>query len=146
MTSTHLPIEDFLGATGAGKSKLALEIAQKFGGEIISADAMQMYRWDQIWARPEVFVILCLLICTVLTSQFFGEKKFSTLPSKNKVNGGKKLVPSSKFSTTTLIVESIVLNFSSQNKIIKWKHVKITNFRSFAGFGETFWRQPLHCT
>ena len=44
MTSTRLPIVDVLGATGAGKSKLALEIAQKFGGEIISADAMQMYR------------------------------------------------------------------------------------------------------
>ena len=44
MTSTRLPIVVVLGATGAGKSKLALEIAQKFGGEIISADAMQMYR------------------------------------------------------------------------------------------------------
>ena len=33
-----------LGATGAGKSKLALEVAEKFGGEIISADAMQMYK------------------------------------------------------------------------------------------------------
>ena len=31
-----------LGATGAGKSKLALELAQRFGGEIISADAMQV--------------------------------------------------------------------------------------------------------
>ena len=44
MTSTRLPIVVVLGATGAGKSKLALEIAHKFGGEIISADAMQMYR------------------------------------------------------------------------------------------------------
>ena len=44
MTSTGLPIMVVLGATGAGKSKLALEIAQKFGGEIIIADAMQMYR------------------------------------------------------------------------------------------------------
>lgn len=38
------PVVVVLGATGAGKSKLALEIAQKFGGEIISADAMQMYK------------------------------------------------------------------------------------------------------
>ena len=92
MTSTRLPIVVVLGATGAGKSKLALEIAQKFGGEIISADAMQMYRWDQIWARPEVFVISYLLFCPVFISQFFGEKKFSTLPSKNKVDDEKKLV------------------------------------------------------
>jgi len=32
-----------LGATGAGKSKLALEIAQIVGGEVVSADAMQIY-------------------------------------------------------------------------------------------------------
>ena len=31
-----------LGATGTGKSKLALEMAQKFRGEIISADSMQV--------------------------------------------------------------------------------------------------------
>ena len=31
-----------LGATGAGKSKLALEIAQIVGGEVVSADAMQV--------------------------------------------------------------------------------------------------------
>ena len=40
----RVPIVVVLGATGAGKSKLALEVAQKFGGEIISADAMQMYK------------------------------------------------------------------------------------------------------
>lgn len=38
----RLPIIVILGATGTGKSKLALEVAQKFGGEIISADAMQV--------------------------------------------------------------------------------------------------------
>ena len=31
-----------LGATGAGKSKLALEIAEVLGGEVVSADAMQV--------------------------------------------------------------------------------------------------------
>ena len=42
--SVATPVVIVLGATGAGKSKLALELAQKFGGEIISADAMQMYK------------------------------------------------------------------------------------------------------
>ena len=42
--SANTPIVVILGATGAGKSQLALELAEKFGGEIISADAMQMYR------------------------------------------------------------------------------------------------------
>ncbi|KAL4914271.1 IPP transferase-domain-containing protein [Aspergillus aurantiobrunneus] len=33
-----------VGATGTGKSKLAVEIASRFNGEIINGDAMQMYR------------------------------------------------------------------------------------------------------
>ena len=44
MTGQQVPIIVVLGATGAGKSKLALELAQKFNGEVISADAMQMYK------------------------------------------------------------------------------------------------------
>ena len=44
MAGHRVPIVVVLGATGAGKSKLALELAQRFNGEIISADAMQMYK------------------------------------------------------------------------------------------------------
>uniref|UniRef100_A0A8C5EN27 tRNA dimethylallyltransferase n=1 Tax=Gouania willdenowi TaxID=441366 RepID=A0A8C5EN27_GOUWI len=33
-----------LGATGVGKSKLAIEIGKRLGGEIISADSMQVYQ------------------------------------------------------------------------------------------------------
>jgi predicted kinase len=40
--SRRLPLVVVLGATGAGKSKLALELAKKFQGEIISADSMQV--------------------------------------------------------------------------------------------------------
>ena len=38
------PLVVVFGATGAGKSKLALEVAAKVDGEIISADAMQIYK------------------------------------------------------------------------------------------------------
>lgn len=31
-----------LGATGTGKTKLSLELALKYGGEIIGADSMQV--------------------------------------------------------------------------------------------------------
>ncbi|HSB06670.1 MAG TPA: tRNA (adenosine(37)-N6)-dimethylallyltransferase MiaA [Thermodesulfobacteriota bacterium] len=37
-----------LGPTGAGKSRLALELAEKLGGEIISADSMQVYKYMDI--------------------------------------------------------------------------------------------------
>jgi tRNA dimethylallyltransferase len=34
-----------LGCTGVGKSKLAIETAQRFNGEIVSADSMQVYTY-----------------------------------------------------------------------------------------------------
>ncbi|MGZ3537536.1 MAG: tRNA (adenosine(37)-N6)-dimethylallyltransferase MiaA [Thermodesulfobacteriota bacterium] len=42
-----------LGPTGAGKSKLAIEWAEELGGEIISADSLQVYRYMDIGtAKP----------------------------------------------------------------------------------------------
>lgn len=40
----RIPLIVVLGASACGKSKLAIEIARKFGGEIISADSMQLYK------------------------------------------------------------------------------------------------------
>ena len=41
------------GPTASGKSKLALDIAKKFNGEIINADSMQIYKEVKILsARP----------------------------------------------------------------------------------------------
>ena len=42
MSRIKTPLLVVLGATGAGKSQLAIELASKFGGEVISADAMQV--------------------------------------------------------------------------------------------------------
>ncbi|XP_060650471.1 tRNA dimethylallyltransferase [Drosophila nasuta] len=38
-----VPLIVILGSTGTGKTKLSLELAERFGGEIISADSMQVY-------------------------------------------------------------------------------------------------------
>ena len=41
------------GQTASGKSQLALEIAEKYGGTIINADAIQIYKnWKILTARP----------------------------------------------------------------------------------------------
>ncbi|KAG0160431.1 hypothetical protein PDIDSM_7960 [Penicillium digitatum] len=37
------PLIAVVGATGTGKSKLAVDLASRFNGEIINGDAMQMY-------------------------------------------------------------------------------------------------------
>ena len=38
------PLAIILGPTGSGKSALALEIAQRLGGEIVNCDSLQLYR------------------------------------------------------------------------------------------------------
>lgn len=40
--SSKIPMVIILGATGTGKTKLGVELAQKFATEIISADSMQV--------------------------------------------------------------------------------------------------------
>ncbi|XP_029475243.1 tRNA dimethylallyltransferase [Rhinatrema bivittatum] len=39
-----LPLVVILGATGTGKSQLAVELGRRLGGEIVSADSMQVYK------------------------------------------------------------------------------------------------------
>ena len=42
------------GPTTSGKSRLSIDIAKKFGGEIINADSMQVYKEIKILsARPD---------------------------------------------------------------------------------------------
>ena len=42
-----------VGPTGTGKSALALDVAERVGGEIVNADAMQLYRGMDIGtAKP----------------------------------------------------------------------------------------------
>ena len=42
-----------VGPTGVGKSNLAIELAEAFGGEVVSADSMQVYRYMDIGtAKP----------------------------------------------------------------------------------------------
>uniref|UniRef100_A0A8D0GDD7 Uncharacterized protein n=1 Tax=Sphenodon punctatus TaxID=8508 RepID=A0A8D0GDD7_SPHPU len=43
LSSRALPPVVILGATGTGKSKLALQLGLHFGGEIVSADSMQVF-------------------------------------------------------------------------------------------------------
>lgn len=39
---SRVPVLTILGSTGCGKSRLGIEIARRFSGEIISADSMQV--------------------------------------------------------------------------------------------------------
>ncbi|XP_017881076.1 tRNA dimethylallyltransferase-like [Ceratina calcarata] len=41
---SRVPVLAILGSTGSGKSRLGIELARRFSGEIISADSMQVYK------------------------------------------------------------------------------------------------------
>lgn len=60
--SCKIPMVVILGATGTGKTKLGVELAQKFGSEIISADSMQVSIPNlKIFAYLKIRVLLHLL-------------------------------------------------------------------------------------
>lgn len=44
MADTRIPLVILTGPTAVGKTKLSVELAKRIGGEIISADSMQVYR------------------------------------------------------------------------------------------------------
>ncbi|MFZ2491974.1 MAG: isopentenyl transferase family protein, partial [Thermoanaerobaculia bacterium] len=49
-----LPLVVIAGPTGAGKSDLALEVAERIGGEIVNFDSVQIYRGFDIGsAKPD---------------------------------------------------------------------------------------------
>lgn len=58
MYSTNImgiPLVIIAGPTGVGKTRVAIEIAERIGGEIIGADSMQIYRYLNIGtAKPSV--------------------------------------------------------------------------------------------
>jgi tRNA dimethylallyltransferase len=50
----HRPVLAVVGATATGKSALALALAEELGGEIVNADALQVYRgFDAGTAKPD---------------------------------------------------------------------------------------------
>lgn len=49
------PVVVVTGPTASGKSERAVELAERFGGEIVNADSLQVYRYLEIGsAKPEV--------------------------------------------------------------------------------------------
>ncbi len=54
MDKKNIPIVIISGPTGSGKTDIAVELAEKFNGEIISADSMQVYKYvDIASAKPD---------------------------------------------------------------------------------------------
>ncbi len=53
MSETKIPVVAVVGPTASGKTALAVELALRFGGEVVSADSMQVYKgMDVGTAKP----------------------------------------------------------------------------------------------
>lgn len=58
------------GPTAVGKTKLGLELAKRIGGEIISADSVQVYRGldvgsDKVWQGVHTLVAVVLIVAGI---------------------------------------------------------------------------------
>jgi len=75
------------GPTATGKSDLAVELAQKFNGEIVSADSRQVYRGLDIGSgkitKKEMCGIPHHLIDVADPKEIFSVEKFKTLAQKS---------------------------------------------------------------
>ena len=48
MENSKIKVLAMVGPTASGKTKLSIELAKKYGGEIVSADSIQIYEGMQI--------------------------------------------------------------------------------------------------
>jgi len=72
-----------LGPTAAGKTKLAVELASKFNGEIVSADSRQVYRGMDIGTGKDL-QDYCLEF-PISNNQFPNKSKILNFKSQNKI-------------------------------------------------------------
>ncbi|KOC60787.1 tRNA dimethylallyltransferase [Habropoda laboriosa] len=54
-----VPVLAIVGSTGCGKSRLGIELARRFAGEIISADSMQVS--EKTFVYYALFAVLVLV-------------------------------------------------------------------------------------
>src|SRR4051812_35757472 len=91
------PLLVILGATGSGKSELALELAARVHGELLSVDSMQVYRHMNIGTakptREEQARVRHHLIDVVEPSETFTVARFVELADATIADAAVRRVP-----------------------------------------------------
>jgi tRNA dimethylallyltransferase len=110
-----------LGPTGAGKSGLAIELAEAFGGEILNADSMQVYRYMDIGtAKPtpeERQRIKHHLVDLVTPDQPFHAGFYRTLGRKTVDSLHRKGTPTFVVGGTGLYIKALTQGLFTSPKI-----------------------------
>jgi len=114
-----------IGPTASGKTKLAIEIAKRTNGEIISADSMQVYKYMDIGtAKPdekEREGIKHYLIDEVAPDEEFSVARFQELSLKyidEILNKGKIPIVA---GGTGLYINSLIYNLEFSDTICDWE-------------------------
>jgi tRNA dimethylallyltransferase len=117
-----IPVVAVVGPTATGKTKLAVELSLRFGGEVVSADSMQIYRGLDIGTAKPTAEEMCgvphHLMDFLDPSQSFSVADFVELASKSiediTARGNLPIVAGG----TGLYVSSLLtgLNFLPQEK------------------------------
>ncbi len=110
-----------LGPTGAGKSGLAIELAEAFGGEILNADSMQVYRYMDIGtAKPtpeEQQKVKHHLVDLVTPDQPFHAGLYRTLGRKTVDLLHRKETPIFAVGGTGLYIKALTQGLFASPKI-----------------------------
>ncbi|GFT78741.1 tRNA dimethylallyltransferase [Nephila pilipes] len=123
----HSPIVAVLGCTGTGKSKLAIELAKKFNGEIISADSMQVYKGLDIITNKvtleeqEEAIHHCINCVDPLDRYTVVDFRNQALPIiKNIIEQNKLpiIVGGTNYYIESLLWEVLISNKNEKNKLL----------------------------
>jgi tRNA dimethylallyltransferase len=114
------PLIVILGQTASGKSELAIEMATRFNGEIISADSRAIYKnMDIGTAKPNLAArkrIKHHLIDVVYPDQPFNVSDYKKLAEEAIVNVQEKGKIPFLVGGTGLYIDSVLYNFSFRPK------------------------------
>jgi tRNA dimethylallyltransferase len=134
-----------LGPTGVGKSKLAVELAEELGGEIVSADSMQVYRHMDIGtAKPtldEQKRVRHHLIDLVTPDQPFHAGLYRAMARKTVDQLHKNGIPIWVVGGTGLYIKALTQGLFSHPKIDPKVRKKLK--QEAEGKGEDFLYQRL---
>jgi len=129
------PLVVILGPTASGKSELAIKLAKKFGGEIVSADSRQIYQEMDIGTgkltKKQMASIAHHLINLVKPDQEFTLAQYKKLAIKTIKNIQKRNKLPFLVGGTGLYIQTVVDNLIipqvKPNKKLRNKLEKLTN-------------------
>ncbi|CAL1265638.1 unnamed protein product [Larinioides sclopetarius] len=124
---SQIPVVTILGCTGTGKSKLAIELAKRFNGEIISADSMQVYKGldiitNKVTAEEQKEAVhYCINCIDPLSRYTVVDFRNQALPIINNIMKQNKLpiiVGGTNYYIESLLWEVLIPNKKEYNKLL----------------------------